>query len=119
MAYAIRTRKETTYSLDFKGSKITGSPLSNKEYNQLRKSFTKTKVTRNGTVEKVDLDGLLIAKFQRVITGWDFVDEDGIPVPCTDETKASFLDLNTVDAMDILTQMEELGVSDAETEEKN
>lgn len=119
MAFVIRTKKDLTYTLDYKGSKITCRPLTNKEYNALRKSHTTVKQTRTGPEEKTDVDKLLIDKFDQVVLGWDFVDEDKNPVPCDSDTKAEFLNLNTLDAMEILGQIDLLCVEDAVADQKN
>ena len=119
MAFIIRTKKEATYELDYKGGKLTVRPLSNSESSKLRKGFVKTKTTRFGEKENLDSDGFLIARFQRSVFGWDFLDEDHNPVPCTDEAKKDFVDLNLMDAIDIINQIEELGAEEAKDVEKN
>lgn len=119
MAFVARTKRDVTYVIEYKGSKITGCPLTNKEATKLRKDFTKTKSTRNGVEEKLDIDAMLLAKFKRVIKSWDFVDEDGNALPCDDDTKADFMDLNIVDALEIIQQFDELGADQEVTDEKN
>ena len=119
MAYVVRTKRDTIYELEFKGSKLQVCPLTNKESSKLRKDFTTTKITRNGTEEKTDIDGMLLAKFKKMVRGWDFIEEDGNALECNDATKAEFMDLNIGDALEIITQIDDLGAKQEVSEEKN
>lgn len=119
MAYVVRTKRDVITEIDFKGSKLLVCPLSNKETSKLRKDFTTSKSTRTGTEEKTDIDGMLLAKFKKMVRDWDFLDEDGNALECNDATKADFMDLNIGDALEIIQQIDELGAKQEIAEEKN
>lgn len=120
MAFKIRTKKDLTYTIDYNGSTILCRPLTNSEYNKLRKECLKPTSKGYKTAEpEVDQDKFLIRKFDTIVLGWDFLDEDNQPVPCNEETKAQFLDFNVAAAMEIMVQIETLTVEEAAADQKN
>lgn len=124
MAFKIRTKADTIYTLNFRGSIIQYRPLTNAENIQIRAECTsKTSKRRaDGKLvfeETTDWDKLFITKFQRMILSWDFVCEDDSPRVCNDETKADFINLNTAAAIDIIKEIEEIETEGTKVEEKN
>lgn len=119
MAFIARTKESTTYELDYKTAKIKCRPLTNDELNQLRKRHTTKKNTKRGVEEETNWDAVFIEKFQAMVLDWDFLDENQQPWPCTAETKATFVNFNLTDAIDMTKEIEELGSEVVIISEKN
>ena len=114
--------KEVTITIekDDDTATFTGTPLTVKEINIIKKKH----------LEQKNVEGLLssddnyldvnIEKIQKIIRAWDVVDDDGEIVPCTAEMKKTVYINNPILMSEVLGKFEKIsyGIADKEEEKK-
>ncbi len=119
MGFRIRTEKKEHKVTITKGAdKATffGWPMDPVEHSKLIKKHTKTKSKMGQLTEKTDFTALTIDKIQKVIRGWDVLDERGNPVECSDENKKTAWVLNADLINEVMDKFQAIADGTAEME---
>lgn len=116
----LRTRKDVTYWIEVEDARVEVRPLSASEIMEIERKHTKRRFRQGQWIEERNDRKFAEEVWCRTVLNWENIfDEDGNPLPCTDENKKLVRDLNPEFALEVLERAREAGRVAQEAEEKN
>ena len=117
----IRTKKtsqEITITRDDETGIFQVMPMDVAETNKLLKKFTSHEKHKGQVMPETNFLGFQISKTQKVITGWDLLDEDGEAYECNDANKKDTYVLNPDLINEVLEKADKIAAGNLEVEQE-
>lgn len=116
----VRTKKITHEVVSTRGEDVGTfqvMPMDVTETNKLLKKFTTHEKYKGQVMPETNFLGFQLAKINKVITGWDIEDENGLPLECNDENKKLVFVLNPDLINDVIDKADKIAAGAEEIEQ--